>query len=328
VNSEYFLKKMLAVLLMIGLGMFFLPGQSYQKMGVSSDDELEKEIKELSRKIEEFKRTLKLPADAVPMTFIRTFPGNFFEDSEVFLSSGKAIALDGDNHLYVSDVQYDRILTFDLKGNFLKQIGRNGQGPGDLYRAYSLMIHDNRLVVYENGNNRIQYMDLLGNYRKSFKVFKAYFDVEIDGDGYMYATPPGLRDVRKDKLIDKYNEDGRIVNSFGDPYWDHPLYNEGRIEISEKGDIIFAFIKFPIMRKYAPSGKLLKEKRIDDPRLDFFEKFNIDYSKNKVRRSRGYGRAFILNQGLAIGGDRIYMYTNSDPIEILEFDMDLIRHNT
>lgn len=65
-----------------------------------------------------------------------------------------------DGLLYVTDACNHRIQVFGLDGQYLRQIGRVGSGPGEFRFPYGLdMDAQGRLIVCEFGNNRVQRID-------------------------------------------------------------------------------------------------------------------------------------------------------------------------
>ena len=71
--------------------------------------------------------------------------------------------------IHVVDSANHRIVTFDEKGRLVRIIGREGQGPGDLFRPTGAFVcEDSNLAVADYGNNRIQFFDKNGKFFRSF----------------------------------------------------------------------------------------------------------------------------------------------------------------
>jgi len=64
------------------------------------------------------------------------------------------IALNSKNELFVTDTRANNIKIFDAEGKFLKVIGREGQGPGDLSRPSGITFNGTYIIVWELGNRR------------------------------------------------------------------------------------------------------------------------------------------------------------------------------
>ncbi len=80
----------------------------------------------------------------------------------------KASVLDASGNIYVLDDANHTVRAFDLRGNLLSTVGRNGRGPGDLSQPYSIA-HDgdsllyladqlNGLSVYSARNGQLRYL--------------------------------------------------------------------------------------------------------------------------------------------------------------------------
>ena len=67
------------------------------------------------------------------------------------------VAVDGRDHVYVSDEWNNTISVFDSKGKFLRKWGTTGSGDGELLRPAGLVCEKNgNLIVVDSGNNRLQ----------------------------------------------------------------------------------------------------------------------------------------------------------------------------
>jgi len=64
------------------------------------------------------------------------------------------IAFNSKNKLFVTDTRANNIKVFDAEGKFLKVIGREGQGPGDLSRPSGITFNGTYIIVWELGNRR------------------------------------------------------------------------------------------------------------------------------------------------------------------------------
>lgn len=93
----------------------------------------------------------------------------FGESGEDYFYRPSDIEIDSELSLiHIVDSANHRIVTFDENGRFVRIIGREGQGPGDLFRPTGAFVcEDSSLIVADYGNNRIQYFDKLGKYLRS-----------------------------------------------------------------------------------------------------------------------------------------------------------------
>jgi DNA-binding beta-propeller fold protein YncE len=69
----------------------------------------------------------------------------------------QCMALDGEDHLWVSDACNHRIQVFDTNGRFIRLWGTNGSEPGQLSYPYGLALDgQGHVYVTEYGNHRVQ----------------------------------------------------------------------------------------------------------------------------------------------------------------------------
>ena len=82
-----------------------------------------------------------------------------------------------------------RIVKFDSEGNFLASIGHWGAGPGEFKTPHALDIDSRgRLVVADRGNNRLQVLDLDGNFIEQFKQYSRPSGIYIQDDDTIFVA--------------------------------------------------------------------------------------------------------------------------------------------
>ena len=68
-----------------------------------------------------------------------------------------------DDYIYISDLAL-RLLVFDLEGNFIRQIGSRGQGPGEYMEVNDFYIENYRIVVIDSQRGRRLVYDRNGEF--------------------------------------------------------------------------------------------------------------------------------------------------------------------
>ena len=82
-----------------------------------------------------------------------------------------------------------RIVKFDSEGNFLASIGHWGAGPREFKTPHALDIDSRgRLVVGDRGNNRLQVLDLDGNFIEQFKQYSRPSGIYIQDDDTIFVA--------------------------------------------------------------------------------------------------------------------------------------------
>ena len=100
------------------------------------------------------------------------------------------VAIDSTGFIYVCDYRANNIKKFNAKGEFVKVIGKEGQGPGDFNRPSEVEIIQDRLVVWESRNLRISILDLNGDFIKS-----------VPHDSRQLGWPYKMRALRDEKIV-------------------------------------------------------------------------------------------------------------------------------
>ena len=82
-----------------------------------------------------------------------------------------------------------RIVKFDRNGNYLREWGSPGSGPGQFDAPHGLaMDSQGRLFVSDRGNNRIQIFDQEGNLLDTWHQFSRNSGIYIDDNDILYAV--------------------------------------------------------------------------------------------------------------------------------------------
>ncbi|MDH3205985.1 MAG: hypothetical protein OEO79_05200 [Gemmatimonadota bacterium] len=175
----------------------------------------------------------------------------FSPQGEVLMTLGQpGVAGDGTNHLletpcdvvtdlagniYVGDGhsgQNDtagpetvaRIVKFDRHGNYLTHWGGWGSGPGQMKTPHAVDIDSqNRLIVGDRGNNRLQIFELNGTYVGELKQFSRPSGIYIADDDIIYVAD-------SESQFDETRNPGWItgirVGSLGDGVADYLILGE------------------------------------------------------------------------------------------------------
>jgi len=106
------------------------------------------------------------------------------ENGDIFVGDGHS----GQNTDATPDT-VSRIVKFDSEGNFLASIGHWGSGPGEFKTPHALDIDSQgRLVVGDRGNNRLQVLDMDGNFIEQFKQYSRPSGIYITDDDTIFVA--------------------------------------------------------------------------------------------------------------------------------------------
>lgn len=137
------------------------------------------------------------------------------EEHENYLFTKIRIDVDSEQNLYVLDERLKNIRIFDKEGQFVRFIGRIGQGPGEYQSpAFFIQITSKReVVIYDRGSRNFIYYYPDGNFLKQINPGKILIllNARIDNEGNFicsYSSAPPSLELRK------FNSEFQVLNTF------------------------------------------------------------------------------------------------------------------
>lgn len=274
-------------------------------------------------RIKEWEKALKLypvPTKAIKLDYKFSFPDNDLERGGVYFFGADHLCFDNDGNIYISDSRENCIYKFDPQGTFLKKIGRRGQGPREFdHVLYLDTDKENNLIIYDDGNSRIQILDSNGDYLRSFKIFNTGFAMVCNKQGYIYA---GLRSYDfNDPLIGVFDYQGKMISSFGQRL-KFPTGSFGSLPIhlavNNKNELFATWWFLPVVRRYSEGGELLSEYEIKHKIMQEFGKRNYEALS---KTSDSPPRLHIITTNIRAKDDGLYLLRYYPRIELLEIDL-------
>ena len=160
-------------------------------------------------------------------------------ENYIFDSPGE-IRVGEDGNIYINDWGFTNVRCFDKNGQYLRTIGRKGQGPGEFVAFRFNLSNDGKIYFMDTVNARISILDVNGNFINNFKVLNlstGHFTVYSDEDNNIYFS----REFRSEKdrykmTIHRYNTSGDELLSFGEFLGDRIILYErdGKIRQSRR----------------------------------------------------------------------------------------------
>jgi DNA-binding beta-propeller fold protein YncE len=154
-----------------------------------------------------------------------------------------AVAPNGD--FYVSDGYVNgRVAQFDRAGNFIRDWGERGDGPGQFNTVHSIVIDRRaRVLVADRDNHRIQIYDLEGNPLEVWTHLGSPYSLFITADDLLYVS-----DGVNSKIWIARAESGELLETIEDldgVHWaavapDHTVY-----AASNRSSYLRKFVKAP-----------------------------------------------------------------------------------
>ena len=119
---------------------------------------------------------------------------------------------DRESNLWVADTGNNRIVKFDIKGNFIMNVGKAGSGNGEFKEPCEVAVdfykeQGNKLYVLDRGNKRVQVFTSKGQFVKAFplKELNTPSSMTVDLEGNVWVS-----DIALNKIF-KYNNNGKLL---------------------------------------------------------------------------------------------------------------------
>lgn len=138
------------------------------------------------------------------------------DDDDVFLVRPTSLVVDDDGNLYVYDAMFKKIFKYDRDLQFVKFIGAQGRGPGEIHGGnwemqklyYGL---DKNIYVSDLYNRKIIVFSREGVLIKEMRIHPAILDefspvLDKEGNYYAYMNNNGV--------IEKISPDDRVLKSY------------------------------------------------------------------------------------------------------------------
>jgi len=128
------------------------------------------------------------------------------------------VAVDANDHVYVSDEWNNTISVFDGSGKFIRKWGKTGSGDGELLRPAGLACEKNgNIIVVDSGNNRLQVFTPEGKLvAKCGKAgsgdgeFNQPWGIHVDKDGNIFVAD------WKNHRVQKLSPAGKFLMKIGE----------------------------------------------------------------------------------------------------------------
>lgn len=202
-------------------------------------------------------------------------------EDRVYFRSPTALVVDGQGSIYVLDNNFAKIFKMSPEGKFVWEIGRRGQGPGDLYWPIYMDIKGDRLFVADNLGISIFSTD--GRFIQKFRLFKGKEGIAP------YQDKVAVFEIGKNSLFNLYQADGKRLLEFGQKYnIDYKIFKGYRDRdvdsMIHRGKLMtdqdsFYYLCYGLgeIFKYDKEGKLVKKAKLDGLNNEWIQGFIRTY---------------------------------------------------
>ena len=234
-----------------------------------------------------------------------SFPG---EEDEVFIGIPTNAAY-SESAVFIPDQASSEVHHFDLKGNYMGQIGRRGRGPGELGLPGRASFHNSGLWVYDIGNAR--YWRWSEN-EGALETIQAPFIPRsfVVGDSFIFKTrldQASSNAADEQSFISRFDHEMNMIDSFGKNISsllpEVPAVGSASQLALIDDELYVLFQNFPFLLVYSKDGQLIREINFNQ-RYDELAtpNFSADaYSDPSHLRFRHIFQAFdVTNKGIFI----------------------------
>ncbi len=207
---------------------------------------------------------------------------------EYMFSQIRSIAVDKKERIYVLDTKEAHVKVFDKNGDYIKTVGRKGQGPGEMSLPFSICItSQNEIVVQDLNNRRIMFYSLDGSFIKSLstaKIIIVGFNIDSRGSiiGIISISGPDKQVIE----LQKFDSDLSYLYSFGSfslprSSTFNPFMPELCWAVSKEDNVICGYPEKYEFKLFNPERKAIR-KVIKDYKPIKITQEEIDKSKKRL----------------------------------------------
>ena len=207
---------------------------------------------------------------------------------EYMFSRISSIDVDNEENIYIADLREAHIKVYDRQGQFLRTIGRKGQGPGEIIMPYYVQITShNELLVQDLGAQRLLFFSLKGDFIRQDVRGKTRYPVLVKMDsfgnfvGILALAPPPVGG----KIIQKYDQEFNVLQTIAeDEQGQRGVFDIGKTscycDVSPIDHIVWGDSKEYVLYILNPQGQLIKKIKKDPNPLRFTERDREIYQQN------------------------------------------------
>jgi len=248
-------------------------------------------------------------------------PSVDLENRGIYLNNAYSISIDHETSFLIANSKEGNILRFDIKGDYLSQVGRFGQAPGEFEFPTKVCAANGSFFVLDSLRSCITAFDKTGIYKKQIKLFRSYSDFDVDSHAQIVAAR-GTKDI-SDFLIDVLDDTGKLLFSFGAPINNNEIpfniANTIRIAVDAEDNIVIMFQLLARIQKYSKDGSLLHDIQLASDTLNKDLNYNRKQFKTIQKGERvGYHR---IIEAIRIKDNSYHLLRNGyRRVEIFEVD--------
>jgi len=234
-------------------------------------------------------------------------------DEPVFLQV-RGFAIDENENIYVLDMKEANIEVFNKNGEYLRTIGKKGEGPGELGLPTTiLLLNQTELIVSDASNRRFSVFTKEGEFKRSIPYTMMNIgQIMIDNEGSFYGISyePDPESPRYE--VKKYDSSMESQYSLGtspapDPHKLELFFSLIRFHVAKDGNVRVGHPKEYSIKIFNPEGALIRriekdylpieitQAEIDEVKSEFPKKYLAE-RELIIPKYHGAFRAFACDE--------------------------------
>ena len=204
-------------------------------------------------------------------------------------------------------------------------VGKPGQGPGDLMHPFTISIWDDEIVVKESGF--FSFFGKNGEFRSKFRIFTENNSFVCEDNKIFWLNPI----FKQNHLIEVYERDGKRINTIGiknikadiskfkNPFYIEKLLYEGKL-LSDGNLLYYINARFGNYFIFSMDGQIVSQGDISNKfgeRGKIIKAYSNDVYIKQIRKNdgnTGFPKSIIFEDA-ALYKDEIYFINSKFVIE-------------
>jgi len=218
------------------------------------------------------------PQKGVPskVTFTEELRFGEGDDPETSFSQVAFFVVTDQGHVIAVDIKDKKVMVFDAEGNFLRNIGKSGQGPGEFQIPSGLALTpNNELMIEDAMGRRLAFFTLEGEFIKNVSIADkmSMLNLLIDAEGNYLARQLGMEGQKMYFEMKKYDKDLNPVFTMDKVEFEIPIPGSGvKIDIMDmislylfdsSGNVFYGRNRDYEIKVYKPDGTHTRSIRKD-----------------------------------------------------------------
>jgi len=199
------------------------------------------------------------------------FKQSYGDSDDVMLGSLSFIDVDHSGRVYIADQQENDIKVFNNEGEFVRTIGRSGDGPGEFRQISSMQIENNTLWIHDNNLKRISAYDIeTGLFNNGVPVAANQSDIE----GLESAYLRGIHWLPENRFLIDFSKTKVSENITG---WETVENRSSFYLMDDSGEIVSG----PLFEKTSSYHVMIMfGERITGAPVDFYPNLQVETTAN------------------------------------------------